>query len=378
MESKVLALMILCASCAEAAAKECDYGGPKAFLSRVVAVDSQKGDGGEQSVRPSLVLNGKEIVLTFDQGPHGAYTKNILDILDRHCVKATFFMTGSAALKYASEVRDVAQRGHTLAASAWSPGADFQALSFEAAKVEIDKSLAAVAQASNGPAAPFVRLNAKNLAPDLVSHLKDEEVSDWPADVAAGDLEPGLSASKLANRAIAQVQAAGKGVIQFHDTSRTTVDALDSILLNLKLAGFKVVHAVPAGSYTPKPEYLAELSKPADPAVMPSRVSHALVETVKRRAREAEDEAPRARQRQRMEREAAVEDAVQRAYRLRLRKEREAALDEQRLRELRARRQRQMDLAAARERALQERALQQRAYQERAYQERAYRERASQ
>jgi peptidoglycan-N-acetylglucosamine deacetylase len=368
MGSKLLAFVILCASCAGAYAKECDYGGQNALLSRVVAVDSQKGDDGEQSARPALVLNDKEIVLTFDQGPHGAYTKNILDILDRHCVKATFFMTGSAALKYASEVRDVAQRGHTLAAAAWSPRADFQALSFDAAKVEIDKSLAAVAQASHGPAAPFVRLNAKSLAPDLVRHLKDEGVSDWPVDVAAGDLEPGLNASKLANRAIAQVQAAGKGVIQFHDTSKTTVDALDSILLNLKLAGFKVVHAVPAGSFTPKPEYLGELSKTAAPAATPSPVSHALVETVKRRTRNAEEEAQQAyRQRQRMEREASLESPVQRAYRLRLRKEREAALEEQRVRELRARRQRQFEQAAR-----------ERAYQERAYQERAYRERASQ
>ncbi len=367
MKSKFLALTILFVSCAGAYAKECDYNGQKTLLSRVVAVDSKTEDradeAGIESVRPALALNEKEIVLTFDQGPHGAYTKNVLDILDHHCVKATFFMTGSAALRFASEVRDVAQRGHTLASAVGSPGADFDALSFEAAKAEIDKGLTAVAQASNEPAAPFVRLRTKSLARDLVSHLKEEGVSVWSFDIAAGDDEPGLTATRLANRTIARVEAAGKGVIQFHDTSKATVDALDSILVNLKLAGFKVVHVVPAASYSPKPEYLAEFSKPAPvaPAVTPSRVSHALVESVRRRTRDEGDE-------------------VQRAYRRRLRSEREAALEERRLlRAQRAREQRQAELQAARERAYQKRAYrQQRAYEERAYQERPYRERAYQ
>ena len=313
MKSKALGLLLVLVSCAGSYAKDCDFNGQKSFLSRVVAIDPKgenPADGkGEESNGPLLKLGAKEIVLTFDGGPHASYTKNVLDILDHHCVKATFFFTGSAAWRNPAAVRDVVLRGHTIAATAWTAGADFDSLSFEAAKIEIGKGLTAVARAANAPAAPFVRLHAKNPAPDLLSYLKDEGLGQWPIDVAAGDDAPGLTATKLANAAIARVEAAGKGVVQFHDTSRATVDALDSILLNLKLAGYKVVHAVPAASFSPKDEYLAELSKAAAPSPAPSRASHAMVEAARRGARGGDNGEERVqRPRRRSERQSSTED----------------------------------------------------------------------
>jgi peptidoglycan-N-acetylglucosamine deacetylase len=293
MKSKALGLLIVFVSCAASYAKDCDQNGQKSFLSRVVAIDPRGENPANlkdaESNGALLLLGPKEVVLTFDGGPHPSYTKNILDILDRHCVKATFFFAGSAAWKNPAAVRDAVRRGHTIAAAGWTPGADFDSLSFEAAKTEIGKGLTAVARAANAPAAPFVRPRAKKLAPDMAGYLKDEGIGLWPADVAAGDEAPGLTATKLANGAIARVEAAGKGVVQFHDTSRTTVDALDSILLNLKLTGFKVVHAVPAANFTPKDVYLAELSKAAAPSPAPTRASQDMVEAARRRARSGEN-----------------------------------------------------------------------------------------
>ncbi len=301
MKSEALSLLILLSGCAAVEAKECTYPEQNGMLSRVVAVDSTNGPvyAGQKAddlASSPLVLSNKEIVLTFDQGPHSSYTNNILDILDHHCVKATFFFTGSAALANPAAVRDVLQRGHTLAAGPWSASADFGALTFEAAKMEIEKGLTAVGKASNEPVAPFFRAASKNLAPDVLSYLKERGIGLWYFDVAAGDDEPGLTATKLANRTLARVQEAGKGAIQFHDTKKVTVDALDSILYNLKLGGFKVIHIVPGKSFTPKDEYLAALAKPGNAA--PSRVSHTLVESAKRRLRERDTEARRVRRQQ--------------------------------------------------------------------------------
>jgi peptidoglycan/xylan/chitin deacetylase (PgdA/CDA1 family) len=175
MKSKALSLLLVFVSCAASYAKDCDYNGQKSFLSRVVAIDP-KGENpadrkGEESNGALLALGAKEVVLTFDGGPHASYTKNVLDILDHNCVKATFFFTGSAAWRNPAAVRDAVRRGHTIAATAWTAGADFDTLSYEAAKIEIGKGLTAVARAANAPVAPFVRLRAKNLAPDLLSYL---------------------------------------------------------------------------------------------------------------------------------------------------------------------------------------------------------------
>ena len=54
------------------------------------------------------------VALTFDDGPHPVYTPEILRILDRYHVKATFFLVGSRAEQYPGLVREIAVRGHAI------------------------------------------------------------------------------------------------------------------------------------------------------------------------------------------------------------------------------------------------------------------------
>jgi peptidoglycan-N-acetylglucosamine deacetylase len=314
MRGAASGLLIFLTCFTGAQAKECDADAPKGMLSRVVAIDSSKGDvyAGQKGADPAnlpIALGDKEIVLTFDQGPHSYYTKNVLDVLDRHCVKATFFFAGGAASKYSYAVRDADRRGHTIAAAPWTPSANFENIGYEAARTEIEKGLAAVSKASGQGIAPFFRVSSPNLAPDVQAYLKESGVSLWRYDVAADDGDSGLTATKLANRTITRVQEAGKGVIQFHDTSRTTVDALDSILLNLKLGGYKVVHLVPIANYKPKGESVVQLAKPALLAsVVTLGPSRGLVDSAKRRVRDGDEQGQRVqRSRRRAEREAAAD-----------------------------------------------------------------------
>ena len=57
----------------------------------------------------------REIALTFDDGPNPAITPRLLDLLDRHDARATFFVIGQFAAKCPELVREVAARGHLLA-----------------------------------------------------------------------------------------------------------------------------------------------------------------------------------------------------------------------------------------------------------------------
>jgi len=269
MKIRLFGLSLVFLIPAVADAKECVYAERQTFLARVVAVDSAKARflGGERDTAetPSEtpLLGPKEIVLAFEQGPHSAYTKYILDILDKHCVKATFFFKGSAALANASAVRDVARRGHTLAAGPWSKPVTFDAVTLEDAKNELEKGLAAVAKAANEPVAPFYRVASRGLTPDFRAYLDERGVSLWRADIESGDTEPGLTPTVFANRTISRVQEGGRGVVSFHDTSKATVDALDSILTNMQIEGFKVVQIVPAANFAPKADVLERLSLPA-------------------------------------------------------------------------------------------------------------------
>ncbi len=57
--------------------------------------------------------------LTFDDGPDSEFTPRLLEILERHQARATFFMVGEAAGKQPELVRQVAQAGHAIGNHTW-------------------------------------------------------------------------------------------------------------------------------------------------------------------------------------------------------------------------------------------------------------------
>ena len=56
----------------------------------------------------------KTIALTFDDGPHPRYTGQILEILDKYDVKATFFFVGQNIEYYPEAARAVVDAGHEI------------------------------------------------------------------------------------------------------------------------------------------------------------------------------------------------------------------------------------------------------------------------
>ena len=56
----------------------------------------------------------KGVALTFDDGPDPEVTPLLLDLLDRHSVSATFFVTGERAARHPSIIRDILSRGHAI------------------------------------------------------------------------------------------------------------------------------------------------------------------------------------------------------------------------------------------------------------------------
>jgi len=56
----------------------------------------------------------KGVALTFDDGPDPEVTPLLLNLLDRHSVSATFFVTGERAARHPSIIRDILSRGHAI------------------------------------------------------------------------------------------------------------------------------------------------------------------------------------------------------------------------------------------------------------------------
>mgnify|MGYP002625525224 CR=1 FL=1 len=55
------------------------------------------------------------VALTFDDGPNPKYTRQILKILKKYNVKATFFVMGWAARKYPMLIKEMLAQGHVIA-----------------------------------------------------------------------------------------------------------------------------------------------------------------------------------------------------------------------------------------------------------------------
>jgi peptidoglycan/xylan/chitin deacetylase (PgdA/CDA1 family) len=55
-----------------------------------------------------------EVALTFDDGPDPAITPRVLDVLDRHGAKASFFCIGRRAAAHPDLLREIVRRGHSV------------------------------------------------------------------------------------------------------------------------------------------------------------------------------------------------------------------------------------------------------------------------
>ena len=55
-----------------------------------------------------------QVALTFDDGPNDPYTQQLLDLLDYHQVRATFFLIGSFVRRRPDIAREIQRRGHLL------------------------------------------------------------------------------------------------------------------------------------------------------------------------------------------------------------------------------------------------------------------------
>lgn len=59
-------------------------------------------------------ISQPKVALTFDDGPNEPYTSEILDILKRYNVKATFFVLGKNVERYPDVTRRIAEEGHAI------------------------------------------------------------------------------------------------------------------------------------------------------------------------------------------------------------------------------------------------------------------------
>src|SRR5204863_3298466 len=64
--------------------------------------------------------DARRVALSFDDGPDPAWTPRVLDVLDAHAVKATFFLVGERAAREPATVRAIVAAGQEIGSHGWS------------------------------------------------------------------------------------------------------------------------------------------------------------------------------------------------------------------------------------------------------------------
>lgn len=180
---------------------------------------------------------GMYVALTFDDGPSAALTPQVLNILNRHNARGTFFVLGENANRNRGIIARAASEGHEVGVHTWSH-IKMTSAGTEKINSEISRT-AEVIKSATGKTPRVMRPPYGATNKNIVAHmyndygmysvLWDVDTLDWK--------HPGVQ--KVINTAVGQAKPGS--IILVHDIHASTLAALEGIVTGLQARGFKLV-----------------------------------------------------------------------------------------------------------------------------------------
>jgi len=204
---------------------------------------------------PAHAAARREIAITIDDGPDPAVTPAVLDLLDAHSAKATFFCIGAKARAHPALCREIVRRGHSVQNHSDRHSHRFSLLGPKAMTREIAAAQASLADIT-GEAPRFFRAPAGLRNPFLAPVLQrlDLQLVSWtrrgfdtvrrePSDVLAR-LARGLAAGDI-------LIAHDGNAARADDGSAVLLAVLPGLLARARSLGLVAV-TLPAASLHPR------------------------------------------------------------------------------------------------------------------------------
>lgn len=192
-------------------------------------------------IRDILPKSGEKVIaLTFDDGPWRTTTGQVLDILKKNNIKATFFWVGKHLERYPEIATQVVGEGHVIGNHTWSH--QYHNFNAAAAAKEIEDTSALIYK-TTGVKTAFFRPPGGKLKTGVAGYAQKNKYAIMMWSVDSGDSRSGhVSASTLVNSVLKG--ASSGGIVLMHDgggNRSTTVEALPQIIAGLKKQGYKFV-----------------------------------------------------------------------------------------------------------------------------------------
>lgn len=191
----------------------------------------------------------KVVALTFDDGPWPGITNEILYVLKRQNVKATFFVVGQNVQAYPQTLKLIAHQGHALGNHSWNH--PYRTLSPNAAAQQIDRTNHLVKKIT-GQEMMMFRPPGGFLNNGMAAYAKTKGLSVvmWSAD----SQDYRASRDRLLHNLLTQTGSGG--ILLMHDGGgdrRPTLAALPELIRTLRSQGYQFVTV---------PELMARGKKP--------------------------------------------------------------------------------------------------------------------
>lgn len=205
----------------------------------VIKTEIPKAFQGQTIYQAKLNPNNKVIALTFDDGPGPKNTAQVLEILKKNNIKATFFMVGMMVKNFPQVAKQVAADGHVIGNHTWHHS--YRRVDVATAASEINRT-ADIIYKTTGVKTTLFRPPGGFLHNGLVDYAKSQKYavmmwSDESSDTQRREQPPALIKNVLKG-------VKPGAIVLLHDgggNRSRTVQALPQIISNLKAEGYKFV-----------------------------------------------------------------------------------------------------------------------------------------
>ncbi len=200
----------------------------------------------------SVETQEKKISISFDCAWGTEYTDELLDVLERENVRATFFMVEFWTEKYPEYVKKIDEKGHEIGTHS-ATHSYMSKLSEEEIRQELTSSSQAIEEVT-GKKTQLFRPPYGDYDDLLIDTAKSMGLYSIQWDVDSLDWKD-LSANDIAMRVINRVQ--NGSIILCHNNGLHTAEALPVILDTLKNKGYEFV---PVGELIYKENYTIDVN----------------------------------------------------------------------------------------------------------------------
>jgi len=182
-------------------------------------------------------VSENRIALTFDDGPHKDITLKVLQLLEKHNIKATFFCIGSHIAGNETVLQSIHKQGHSIGNHSFSHSVRFDVKSTDGVMDDIEKteqSISSVIGKRTRLFRPPFGVTNPNIAQALTK--LDYETIGWSIRTfdAVSD-----NKHRIINKVKKQLQ--NGSVILLHDVNEYVLDMLDEIIVLAKNRGYEFV-----------------------------------------------------------------------------------------------------------------------------------------